>query len=130
MIGAISLPQSQCEKIQLEEIGDSRMDMNKILKQAQQMQVQMEKAQAELANETVEASSGGGMVSVTATGTGELKSITIDPDAVDPEDVGMLEDMVLAAVNEVSRMATDLANQRMGALMPPGMPGGMPGLGF
>jgi DNA-binding YbaB/EbfC family protein len=101
------------------------MDMQKLMQQAQQMQQQMEAAQAKLASETVEASAGGGMVSVTGTGAGEITAITIDPEAVDPDDVELLQDMVLAAVNEAHRMAADLQNQRMGSIMPGGM-GGLP----
>jgi DNA-binding YbaB/EbfC family protein len=104
------------------------MDMNKLMQQAQQMQAQMQKAQAELANERVESSAGGGMVTVTASGAGDVLSIKIDPEAVDTDDIEMLEDMVLAAVNEAHRMASDLAEQRMGAVTG-GMGGGM-GLGF
>lgn len=100
------------------------MDMNKLMEQAQQMQRQMESAQGELAKEQVEASAGGGMVTVTATGTGTINKVSIDPEAVDPDDIELLEDMVLAAVNEAHRMASDLANQRMGSLMP-GAPGGL-----
>ena len=104
------------------------MDMQKLMQQAQQMQAQMETTQAELGKERVEASAGGGMVNVTATGTGDIISIKIDPEAIDPSDVEMLEDMVLAAVNEAHRMANDLANQRMSSVMPGGMGGmGLPG---
>jgi nucleoid-associated protein EbfC len=104
------------------------MDIQKLMQQAQKMQADMEKAQAELANERVEASAGGGMVTVTATGTGDILSIKIDPEGVDTDDIEMLEDMVLAAVNEAHRMAGDLSNQRMSSMMPPGA-GGM-GLPF
>jgi nucleoid-associated protein EbfC len=104
------------------------MDMQKLMQQAQQMQAPMEKAQADLAKEKVEASAGGGMVNVVATGAGDILSIKIDPEAIDPDDVEMLEDMVLAAVNEAHRMASDLANTRMSSMMPGGM-GGM-GLPF
>jgi len=104
------------------------MDMQKLMQQAQQMQKQMETTQAELAKERVEASAGGGMVNVTASGTGDILSIKIDPEGVDPSDVEMLEDMVLAAVNEAHRMAGELANQRMGSVVPGGL-GGM-GLGM
>ena len=98
--------------------GMGGMDMNALLKQAQQMQSEMMAAQENLKNEEVEASSGGGMVKVTNS------DITIDPDAVDPEDAEMLSDMVLAAVNEAIRSAQELAASKM-----PQMPGGMPGLG-
>ena len=75
-------------------------DMNKMMKQAQQMQEQMVAAQQEAANEVVEASAGGGMVTVKATGAGEIVGITIDPKAIDPDDPELLADMVQAAVNE------------------------------
>jgi DNA-binding YbaB/EbfC family protein len=74
----------------------------------------MAAAQEKLAEEKVEASSGGGMVKVVATGAGQLESLTIDPDAVDPEDVELLQDMVLAAVNEALRQADDLREKAMG----------------
>ena len=79
------------------------MDFNKLMEQVQQMQEQMQKAQEELANETVEATAGGGMVTVTATGGGEITEIKIDPKAIDPDDPELLEDIVLAAVNEALR---------------------------
>jgi DNA-binding YbaB/EbfC family protein len=102
-------------------------DMNQLMKQAQQMQAQMAKVQEELANETVEASAGGGMVVVKATGAGELASITIDPKAIDPDDPELLEDMILAAVNEALRSAQSLAQSRLGAAT--GLGGlGLPGL--
>src|ERR671937_3214103 len=92
------------------------MDMNKLLQQVGQMQQQMQKAQDELSNETVEASAGGGMVTVTATGAGEIKSIRIDPKAIDPADPEMLGDMILAAVNEALRSAHSLAESKLGGL--------------
>ncbi len=88
----------------------------KMMKQVQKMQADMAKAQEELATEVVEASAGGGMVKAAVTGALEVKSITIDPAAVDPDDVDMLQDMILAAVNEALRMAQDLASQRMSGL--------------
>ena len=101
------------------------MDMRKMLKQAQQAQAQMSQMQEDLANETVEASAGGGMVKATMTGTQELTAIKIDPSAVDPDDIELLEDMVLAAVNEASRAAGELANSKMqsitGGLNLPGL---------
>ena len=90
--------------------------MNKMLKQAQQMQAQMAKAQEELASEIVEASAGGGMVTVKATGGGEIIEIQIDPKAIDPDDPEMLADMVLAAVNEALRSAQSLAESKIGGL--------------
>ena|SRR5262249_8730356 len=103
-------------------------NMNQLLKQAQQMQAQMAKAQEELKNETVEASAGGGMVKVTMTGDMHLREITISPDAVDPEDVELLQDMVTAAVNEALRSAQELAASRMGPIAGLGGGGGLPGL--
>ena len=103
----------------------SGLDMNKLMKQAQQMQEQMAKAQAELATEIVEASAGGGLVTVQATGGGDIISIKIDPKAIDPDDPELLEDLVLAAVNEALRSAQSLAQSRLGA-MTGGL--GLPGL--
>ena len=90
-------------------------DMNQMMRQVQQMQAEMVKAQEELKNELVEASAGGGMVTVKVSGDLELKELTIDPGAVDPEDVEMLQDMVQAAVNEALRSAQELAANKMGA---------------
>jgi len=90
--------------------------MNKLLQQAQQMQEQMAKAQEQLAHETVEATAGGGLVTVKATGAGEITEIKIDPKAIDPDDPEMLEDVVLAAVNEALRAAQDLAQSKLGGL--------------
>ena len=99
-------------------------DFGAILKQAQQMQTEMMKAQEELANEVVEASVGGGMVSVKMTGDLQLKEVNIKPEAVDPDDVEMLQDLVLAAVNETVRSAQELASSKMNQAA-----GGMGGLG-
>jgi len=101
------------------------MDMNKMLQQAQQMQEQLAKAQEELAHQTVEASAGGGMVTVVATGAQEIKEIRIAKDAIDPDDPDMLADMVLAAVNEALRSAHGLMESRLGGMM-----GGLGGLGL
>ena len=87
-----------------------------MMKQLQQVQRQMEEAQATLADETVEYSSGGGVVKVVADGHQNIRSITIDPQAVDPDDVSMLEDLVLAAVNGALEEAGKLAAERMGGL--------------
>jgi nucleoid-associated protein EbfC len=103
-------------------------NMNQLLKQAQQMQAEMAKAQEELKNEIVEASAGGGMVKVTMTGDLQLREIKIDPAAVDPEDVELLQDMVTAAVNEAMRSAQELASSRMGGIAGLGGGGGLPGL--
>lgn len=101
------------------------MDMSKMLQQVQQMQEQMAKAQEELAKETVEASAGGGMVTVKATGALEITEIKIAPEAIDPDDPELLADMVLAAVNEALRSAQSLMESRMGGMM-----GGLRGLGL
>jgi DNA-binding YbaB/EbfC family protein len=99
--------------------------MQQLLKQAQKMQEEMMAAQESLKDEVVEASAGGGMVTVQVTGDLRVKTITIDPAAVDPEDVDMLSDMVLAAVNEALRSAQELASARIG-----GIAGGLGGLGL
>ena len=108
-------------------------NMANMLKQVQKMQADMLAAQEQLKHETVEASAGGGMVTVKMTGDLELKELRIDPDAIDPEDAEMLQDMVQAAVNEAIRAAQELAANKMG-----GLTGGMdlgglglpPGLGL
>ena len=106
------------------------MDMNKMMQQVQQLQAQMEQAQAELANETVEASAGGGMVTVIATGALEIKEIKIAPEAIDPDDPDLLADMVLAAVNEALRSAQSLQQSKLGGMAGLGDLGGLglPGL--
>jgi nucleoid-associated protein EbfC len=101
------------------------MDLNKMMQQVQQMQAEMMKAQEELANETVEASVGGGMVTVTATGSGEIKAVKIQPEAIDPDDPESLEDLVLAGVNQALRNAQELAQSKLG-----GAVGGLKGLGL
>jgi nucleoid-associated protein EbfC len=107
--------------------GPGGFDMNALLKQAQQMQAEMMKAQETLKDEVVEASAGGGMVKVKMSGDLVLKEITIDPEAVDPEDAEMLADMVLAAVNEAIRAAQELAGSKMGGIPGLGGLGGLPG---
>jgi nucleoid-associated protein EbfC len=106
-------------------------NMNAMLKQVQKMQADMAKAQEELKNEVVEASAGGGMVTVKVSGDLELRELRIDPEAVDPEDVELLQDMVLAAVNEGVRAAQELAASKMNAAAG-GLagPGGLGGLGL
>jgi nucleoid-associated protein EbfC len=101
------------------------MDMNKLLQQAQQMQEQMAKAQEEVASQTVEATAGGGMVTVKANGALEITEIKISPEAIDPEDPELLADMVLAAVNEALRSAQKLVESRLGSAM-----GDLGGLGL
>ncbi|HWD76942.1 MAG TPA: YbaB/EbfC family nucleoid-associated protein, partial [Solirubrobacteraceae bacterium] len=106
-------------------------NMQQLLKQAQKMQEDMLAAQESLKDEIVEASAGGGMVSVKVTGDLEIKEIKIDPQAVDPDDVELLQDMVLAAVNEGMRAAQELAASKMGSIAGGlGGPGGLGGLGL
>ena len=100
-------------------------NMQQLLKQAQKMQQEMMAAQEALKEEVVEASAGGGMVTVKVSGDLVVKSIRIDPQAVDPEDVELLQDMVLAAVNEGLRAAQDLATSRLGRIA-----GGLGSLGL
>ena len=101
------------------------MDMNKMLQQVQQLQAQREKAQEELANETVEATAGGGMVTVKATGALQITEITISPEAIDPDDPELLSDMVLAAVNEALRSAQSLQQSKLGGMAGLGDLGGL-----
>ena len=99
---------------------------NQLAKQMQQMQARLAKIQEELGAETVEASVGGGMVTVVMTGHQQVESVTIDPEALDPDDVETLQDLMVAAFNEALRKSQELAGQRLGALT-----GGLkiPGLG-
>ena len=92
------------------------MDMKQMMRQAQKMQKELNKAQEEIATMSFEATAGGGMVTAVASGDMAITSLTIDPDAVDPEDVEMLHDMVVAAVNEALRGVSELSNQRMSAV--------------
>jgi DNA-binding YbaB/EbfC family protein len=126
-------------------------NLNKMLEQAQQMLAQQQEAQEKLKDERVEATAGGGMVKVVVTGDLRVQELTIDPDAVDPEDVEMLQDMVIAALNEALRSAEEIQQKAMGGAGGPdfdpmsaldalgglgglgggggggGLPGGMPG---
>jgi nucleoid-associated protein EbfC len=106
-------------------------NMQAMMKQVQKMQADMIKAQEELKNEIVEASAGGGMVTVKITGDLELREVRIDPGAVDPDDVELLQDMVQAATNEAIRSAQELAANKMNAAAG-GLagPGGLGGLGL
>ena len=88
-------------------------NLGKMLEQAQKMQEDMAAAQDKLKEEKVESSAGGGMVKVVATGEGRIEELTIDPEAVDPEDVELLQDMVLAAVNEALRQTDELRDKAM-----------------
>jgi DNA-binding YbaB/EbfC family protein len=102
-------------------------NLNQLLKQAQQMQAEMAKAQEQLKDEIVEASAGGGTVKVTMTGDLQLREIVIAPEAIDPEDPELLQDMVTAAVNEALRSAQELQQSKMGGITG-GLGGGLPGL--
>ena len=113
--------------------GPGGLDLNAMMKQAQQMQAEMAEAQEKLKDEEVEASAGGGMVKVKMTGDMRLLEVAIDPEAIDPEDPELLQDMVMAAVNEGIRAAQELASTRLGGVMgglggPGG--GGLGGLGL
>lgn len=99
------------------------MNMQQLMKQAQQMQKQLAEAEANMKDVSVDASAGGGMVKVTVNGLMQLESITIDPAAVDPDDIEMLQDMIVAAVNEAVRGVGEVANKQMSAIT-----GGMGGL--
>jgi DNA-binding YbaB/EbfC family protein len=101
------------------------MDLNAIMKQAQHMQAEMAQAQEKLKEEVVEASAGGGMVKVKMSGDLRLLEIAIDAEAVDPAEAELLQDMVLAAVNEAIRSAQELATSKLG-----GIAGGAGGLGL
>ena len=105
-------------------------NMQQMMQQVQKMQKDMELAQEELKSEVVEASAGGGMVTVRVSGDLELREVRIDPAAVDPEDVEILADMVLAAVNEALRMAQELAERKMGGATAGLDLGGLGGLGL
>lgn len=105
----------------MKNFGGGMPNMQQLMKQAQKMQKQMEEAQAALEGKEVTATSGGGMVQVVVTGKKEIKSITIKPEVVDPEDIETLEDLVLAAVNEGLRQADELSQKEMGKVT-----GGLP----
>jgi hypothetical protein len=106
-------------------------NMQNMLKQVQKMQQDMMAAQEALKDEVVEASAGGGMVTVKVSGDLVVKDIRIDPEAVDPDDVELLQDMVLAATNEALRAAQELAASKLGAVTGGlGGPGGLGGLGL
>lgn len=109
--------------------GGGQPNMQQLMKQAQQMQQQLEQAQAELAQAQVSGSAGGGLVTATVTGTGELVSLTIDPKAVDPDDVETLQDLVVAAVRDANRAVGELAAEKMGPVTG-GLGGGLGGLGL
>lgn len=104
-------------------------NMGQIMKQAQKFQTKMAKLQEELSDKKVEASAGGGMVTVVANGGQDVLSISIDPEVVDPDDIEMLQDLIMAAVNDALNKAKAMMNEEMGQLTKgmniPGMPGMM-----
>ena len=102
-----------------------RRNVNKMMQQVQQMQQEMQQAQEELARETITASAGGGAVKATMTGNLELVELQIEQEVLDPEDVEMLQDMVLAAVNEALTSSQEMASKRLG-----GITGGLGDLGL
>ncbi len=107
-------------------LGRGNNDPNQMMAQMQKLQEEMEKTQAELDNEEVTASVGGGMVTVVATANQQIRAVTIKPEAVDPEDVDMLQDLIVAAVNEALQKGKALSEERMGSLtgglnLPPGL---------
>jgi len=105
-------------------------NMQQMLKQVQKMQADMAAAQEQLKDEVVEASAGGGMVTVKVSGDLEVKAVTIAPEAVDPDDVELLQDTVLAATNEALRAAQELASQKLGSIAGGLGGGGLGGLGL
>jgi len=105
-------------------------NVQQMMAQVQKMQKDMEAAQEELKNEVVEASAGGGMVTVKVSGDLQVREVRIDPQAVDPEDVEILADMILAAVNEALRMAQELAERKLGGATAGLDLGGLGGLGL
>ena len=104
--------------------GMGGMNMNALMKQAQKMQKQMEETQAALAEQVIETTSGGGAVKVSVTAKKELKAITINPDVVDPDDVEMLEDLIMAETNEALRKCEEESQAQMSKIT-----GGLSGLG-
>ncbi len=94
------------------------MNIQQMMKQAQQMQEQLQKQMQQL---RVEGNAGGGMVTVTINGAKQIQSLRIDPDVVSKEDVGMLQDLIVAAVNDAQRKADEEMAQKMGGMLPPGM---------
>lgn len=111
--------------------GPGGLDLNSMMKQLQQVQSDMVEAQEKLKDEVVEASAGGGMVKVKVSGDLRLLEVAIDPEAIDPEDAELLQDMVLAAVNEGIRAAQELAESKLGGVAGGlGGPGGLGGLGL
>ena len=116
---------SECCKNEGSEMDMMKKGLGHLMKQAQKMQQQMAKIQEEMSSRTVEASAGGGMVTVTANGKQQILSVRIEPQVVDPNDVDMLQDLVAAAVNEALKKAQDMMTEEMskvtGGLQIPGL---------
>jgi nucleoid-associated protein EbfC len=108
-------------------MGPGGLDLSQLMQQAQQMQEQLASAGEELADAEVTGSAGGGLVTVTLSGTGEVKAIKINPSAVDPDDVETLEDLIVAALHAAAEEQQQLAEQKLGPLAG-GIPGGFPGM--
>lgn len=110
----------------------SQPDMNALLQQAQQMQAQLQAAQQEIVASTVEGEAGGGLVRITMTGGGQVQDVTIDPKVVDPDDVEMLQDLIIGAFGDATNKVGELAEQKMGPLSQGfgGLGEAMPGMGF
>jgi DNA-binding YbaB/EbfC family protein len=104
------------------------MNIQKMMKEAQKMQERLAKAQSDLAQESIDVSAGGGKVSVTVNGAGDITAIKISPDVVDPQDVEMLEDLVLSGIREAQEASRKLQSETMGKVT--GGLGGLPGLGI
>jgi nucleoid-associated protein EbfC len=112
--------------------GGGQPNLQQLLKQAQKMQEQLASAQSELADAEVEGAAGGGLVTATVSGSGELKSIEIDPKVVDPDDIETLSDLIVAAVHRATEEARKMQQDKMGPIAGGlgGMAGGLPGLGI
>lgn len=101
--------------------GGMPANMNNLMKQAKKMQEKMEQAQEEMKSRVIEVTAGGGMVKISISGSKEIKELTIDPAAVDPDDIEMLQDLLISGVNEAIRQVEELSNKEMGKFMPQGM---------
>ena len=103
--------------------GGKMPDLGALMKQAQKLQADVQKAQEELALMTVDGAAGGGMVQVTVNGQHDIVKIKIEKTVVDPSDIGMLEDLVTAAINQANAKVREISKERMSKMMPGGMPG-------
>ena len=124
------MQQLQQQQYPMQQQPQQQLQMQQLLQQAQKMQQDLATAQEELAETSVEGSSGGGLVKATVNGTGELQGLVIDPKAADPEDTETLADLVLAAVRDANSSAQELQQQKLDPLAQGLGGGGMPGLPF